>query len=87
MNLSILVDKSNNTLLHFSAFKNDLPRMKVFIKHFKEFTEAHHGVGLYTGTSSFSDKLKAWVNSPNKEGYIPLLYAALHGNLQMIQFL
>jgi len=62
--------------------------MKVFIKHFKEFTEAHHGVGLYTGgTSSFSDKLKAWVNSPNKEGYIPLLYAGLHGNLQMMQFL
>lgn len=27
------------------------------------------------------------MNSPNKEGYVPLLYAGLHGNLQMIQFL
>lgn len=35
LNLSILLDKSNSTLLHFAAFKNDLPRMKIFIKHFK----------------------------------------------------
>jgi ankyrin repeat protein len=27
------------------------------------------------------------VNAPNKEGYIAIMYAALHGNQQMIQFL
>lgn len=37
--------------------------------------------------STFNDKLRAWVNTANNEGYIPLLYAALHGNIQMIQFL
>lgn len=35
LNLAILMDKNNSTLLHFAAFKNDLPRMKLFIKHYK----------------------------------------------------
>lgn len=38
LNLSIMLDKSNSTLLHFAAFKNDLPRMKIFIKNFKEYS-------------------------------------------------
>lgn len=42
---------------------------------------------MYTGESSFSSKLRAWVNSPNKEGYLPIHYAALHGNIDMITFL
>jgi hypothetical protein len=33
-----MLDKSNSTLLHFAAFKNDLPRMKIFIKNFKEYS-------------------------------------------------
>jgi hypothetical protein len=63
-----MLDKSNSTLLHFAAFKNDLPRMKIFIKNFKEYSELHHETGLYTGASSsgFTDKLKAWANAPNK---------------------
>lgn len=35
LNVSILADKNKSSLLHFAAFKNDLPRMKIFIKHFK----------------------------------------------------
>lgn len=67
LNLSLLLDKTNCTLLHFAAFKNDLPRIKIFIKHFKEFTEAHHGPSVYKNTNdNFVDKLRAWVNSPNK---------------------
>lgn len=42
---------------------------------------------MYTGESSFSNLLRSWVNSSNVEGYIPILYAALHGNLPMMQFL
>ena len=42
---------------------------------------------MYTSSSTFNDKLRGWVNATNNEGYIPLLYAALHGNLPMIQFL
>lgn len=35
LNLAIMMDKSNNTLLHFAAFKNDILRMRVFIRHYK----------------------------------------------------
>ena len=86
LNLAIMIDKNNTTLLHFAAFNNDIARMKIFIKHYKDFTNLHHGSGMYTGESSFSSKLRA-VNSANKEGYLPIHYAALHGNLDMIEFL
>lgn len=87
LNLAIMMDKSNTTLLHFASLKNDILRLRLFIRHYKEFTQLHHGSGMYTGESSFVSKLRAWVNSPNKEGYLPIHYAALHGNLEMIEFL
>ena len=37
LNLSIMVDKSNASLLHFAAFKNDLVKMKIFLQHYKAF--------------------------------------------------
>ena len=65
INLAIMLDNKGTNLLHFAAFKNDLPRMKAFIRHYKEFTLMNHGSGMYTGESTFTGKLKAWINSCN----------------------
>lgn len=35
INLAIMLDKNGTNLLHFAAFKNDLARMKLFIRHYK----------------------------------------------------
>ena len=35
LNLGIMMDKNNTTLLHFAAFNNDLVKMKIFINHYK----------------------------------------------------
>ena len=35
LNLGIMADKNNTTLLHFAAFNNDLIKMKIFINHYK----------------------------------------------------
>ena len=35
LNLGIMMDRNNTTLLHFSSFNNDLLKMKIFISHYK----------------------------------------------------
>lgn len=42
-----MVDKSNATLLHYAAFKNDLVKMKIFLQHYKAFCELTHGNKMY----------------------------------------
>lgn len=35
LNLGIMMDRNNTTLIHFAAFNNDLVKMKIFINHYK----------------------------------------------------
>lgn len=35
LNLAIMLDNNGTNLLHFAAFKNDLSKMKSFIRHYK----------------------------------------------------
>ncbi len=55
--------------------------MKIYILHF----EAYHNNNK--SNASFAIQLKAWINHQNTDGFTPLHFAALHGNIEMIEFL
>ena len=80
-----MVDKSNATLLHFAAFKNDLVKMKIFLQHYKAFCELTHGNKMYE--TGFETKVKAWINMSNNEGLTAIHFATLQGNIEMISLL
>ncbi len=37
LNLSLMKDKNDATLLHFAAFTNDLVKMKIYFQHYKAY--------------------------------------------------
>jgi len=42
LNLALMKEKNESTLIHFSAFKNELPKMKIYILHFEAFSKENH---------------------------------------------
>jgi ankyrin repeat protein len=78
-------EKNESTLLHFAAFKNELPKMKIYILHFEAFSKENHKRNRNEAT--FESQLKAWINVQNSDGLTALHFATLHGNLDMIEFL
>lgn len=81
LNLSIMKEKNESTLLHFASFKNELSKMKIYILHYEAFHKRNKN------SSSFESQLKAWINAQNSDGFTALHFAALHGNIEMIEFL
>ncbi len=59
-----MADKSDSTLLHFAAFKNDLVKLKIFFQHYKAFCEITHGNKMYE--TGFEIKVKSWINNANE---------------------
>jgi hypothetical protein len=39
LNLSIMREKNESTLLHFAAYKNELSKLKIYILHFEAFAK------------------------------------------------
>lgn len=74
-------EKNESTLVHFSAFKNELSKLRIYVQHF----EAFHRRSKMGG--GFEGQLRAWLNHPNTDGVTPLHFAALHGNTDMLHFL
>ena len=87
LNLSIITDKNSCTLLHHAAFKNDFLKLKLYIQHFKAFCDLTQGKAMNRNSATFISKLRAWANTANTEGCIPIHFAALHGSIDMIKFL
>lgn len=81
LNLSIMKEKNESTLLHFASFKNELSKMKIYILHYEAFHKRNKN------SASFESQLKAWINAQNSDGFTALHFAALHGNIEMIEFL
>jgi hypothetical protein len=81
LNLSIMREKNESTLVHFAAFKNELSKLRIYVQHFEAF---HRRSKLGGG---FEGQLRAWLNHPNVDGLTPLHFAALHGNTDMLHFL
>lgn len=84
LNLSLLREKNDSTLLHYAAFKNEISKMKIYILHFEAFSRQH---SRNAREASFDMQLKAWINVQNGEGLAALHFAALHGNTEMVEFL
>ena len=84
LNLSLMKEKNNSTLLHYAAYKNELPKMKIYMLHFEAFCQANARNKKEAG---FEGQLRAWINVPNGEGLTALHYAGLQGNIEMIEFL
>lgn len=78
-------DKNDSTLLHYAAFKNDIIKLKICLQHYKAYCEVTHGNKMYE--TGFDMKVRAWINTPNKEGLTPIFFAALHGNIECIKIL
>lgn len=85
LNLSLMKEKNNSTLLHYAAFKNELPKMKIYILHFEAFCRQH--AKHARNEVGFEGQLRAWINMQNGEGLTALHFAGLQGNIEMIEFL
>jgi ankyrin repeat protein len=55
--------------------------MKIYILHYEAFHKRNKS------NASFESQLKAWINLQNGDGFAALHFAALHGNIEMIEFL
>ncbi len=89
LNLSLLFDRKSCSLLYNAALHNDLIKLRIYIQHFKAYSELNSPKdnNLYGG-DTFRNKLKSWVNAADKEdNLIPIHLAALHGNIEMMEFL
>lgn len=82
-------DKFEANLLHHCAFNNLFENMKVLIRHVKEYYDGHTNVvsTRIDKAEQFKMNLSAWINQANHEGYLPVHYACLNGNVEMIKYL
>jgi hypothetical protein len=53
LNISLMLDNSKSTLLHYASFNNDATKIKIYIQHYKAYCELNHGKGLYMNEAGF----------------------------------
>ena len=88
LDLTQLTDSQGNTVLHQLAYEGHLDIIRLFAKQAKEHLQSAASArkkNLYVRDEG--QEVSLWMNTRNKEGFTPLLYAAYNGHIDIIRYL